>query len=124
MTVFQNDENPLARVREGMQVIDARGAVVGTVKEVKMGDAQAATHYGQRSATDGSFLAEVKSLFVGGEPDVPGELATRLLRLGYIKIDGPGMLGPDRYAAADRVTAVDDQAVHLSVAEEQTVRKN
>ncbi|WP_243859901.1 sodium:calcium antiporter [Amycolatopsis arida] len=42
------------------------------------------------------------------------QLAERMLRLGYVKIDGQGLFGRDRYAAADRVDRVDGDTVVLT----------
>lgn len=52
---------------------------------------------------------------------MPEELAGRLLRLGYLKIDGPTLFERDRYVAADRVAGVEDDIVTLSVPEETTI---
>lgn len=60
-------------------------------------------------------------MFTGAEPDVPEELAARLLRLGNLKIDGPTLFERDRYVAADRVAGVEDDTVTLSVPEETRI---
>jgi hypothetical protein len=116
-----HDENPLAAVRAGMRVVDTRGNPVGVVEQVRMGDPQAVTSQGQAPAAYSSLLDRATSLFTGAEPDVPEELADRLLRLGYLKIDGPTLLERDRYVAADRVAGVEEETVTLSIPEETTV---
>lgn len=90
---------PIHRVREGMQVADLGGAKIGKVVLVKMGDPEALT-------------AEHDP---GAEPYLPDELAERLLRTGFIKIDRKGLLKRDVYAAADEIDAVDGDLVRLSV---------
>jgi hypothetical protein len=57
------------------------------------------------------------------EPDVPEPLRSRLLRSGYIKIDGPGLLDTDRYVASDRVRDVSGERVHLSVRKNELAKE-
>jgi len=90
---------PIHLVREGMQVADAAGSKIGKVVLVKMGDPEAVTVERDRDA----------------DPFLPDELAERLLRTGFIKIDRKGLLKPDVYAAADEIDTVDRDLVRLSV---------
>ena len=90
---------PIHLVREGMQVADASGSTIGKVVLVKMGDPEAVTVEHDPKA----------------EPYVPDELAERLLRTGFIKIDRKGLLKPDVYAGADEIDTVDRDLVRLSV---------
>jgi heat induced stress protein YflT len=90
---------PIHLVREGMQVADAAGSKIGKVVLVKMGDPEAVTVEHDPDA----------------EPHLPDELAERLLRTGFIKIDRKGLLKPDVYTAADEIDTVDRDLVRLSV---------
>jgi heat induced stress protein YflT len=90
---------PIHLVREGMQVADAAGSKIGKVVLVKMGDPEAVTVEHDPDA----------------EPYLPDELAERLLRTGFIKIDRKGLLKPDVYAGADEIDDVDRDLVRLSV---------
>jgi hypothetical protein len=90
---------PIHLIHEGMQVADAAGSKIGKVVLVKMGDPEAVTVERDRDA----------------EPFLPDELAERLLRTGFIKIDRKGLLKPDVYAAADEIDNVDRDLVRLSV---------
>jgi hypothetical protein len=90
---------PIHLVREGMQVADAAGSEIGKVVLVKMGDPEAVTVAHGPDA----------------EPHLPDELAERLLRMGFIKIDRKGLLKQDVYAAADEIDSVDRNLVRLSV---------
>jgi hypothetical protein len=90
---------PIHLVREGMQAADAAGSTIGKVELVKMGDPEAVTVEHDPNA----------------EPNVPGELAERLLRTGFVKIDRKGLLKPDVYAGADEIDTVDHDLVRLSV---------
>lgn len=106
------ESTPIAAVRQGMSVVDVAGERVGIVELVKAGDPEAATSQGQ--AADG-LIAEVKQAFRGGEPRVPAELAPQLVRVGFVKVDGRGLLGRDVYVAAVQVKDVVDDVVHLGV---------
>ena len=122
-TVRTHDDNPLAAVRAGMRVVDTRGNPVGVVEQVRMGDPEAVTSHGQGPAAYSSLLDRAKALFTGAEPEVPEQMAARLLRLGYLKIDGPTLFERDRYVASDRVASVEDETVTLAIPEEETVLK-
>ncbi|NJC23764.1 hypothetical protein BJ994_002840 [Arthrobacter pigmenti] len=103
--------NDLSEVREGMDVLNAGGKKIGTVKSVKMGDPEAVTPEGQTQERGGivNFLSGAFST-----DDVDDERAERLLRLGYVEVDGTG-IGNNFYEAADAVDRVDDDGVHLNV---------
>lgn len=102
----------ISQVREGMRVLDASGEELGTVDIVKMGDPGAAT-VGADEPADPGFIA---SLFVDQhEPDLPEALRDRLLRFGYIKIDGKGWIDTDRYVTGDLIGRIDSDAVTLTV---------
>jgi hypothetical protein len=59
--------------------------------------------------------------FEEAEPDVPEPLRSRLLRTGFVKIDGrgPGFLDTDRYAAADQIAYVGPDGLMLGVSKDQ-----
>jgi hypothetical protein len=95
-----------------MSVVDVAGEHVGTVELVQAGDPEAATHQGQ---TPDGLIEEVKQTFRGGEPRVPTEMASQLVRVGFVKVDGRGLLGRDVYVAAVQVQDVVDDVVHLGV---------
>jgi hypothetical protein len=105
----------LERVRNGMVVVDAAGETIGKVGYVKLGDPEAAT---VDSVDAGNRLDDAVVLALGGhrEPEVPADLAERLLRAGYIKIDDKLPLRPDRhyYAPADEIAAVVGESVRLT----------
>ena len=111
---------PIARVYEGMSVVDAEGKWVGEVELVRMGNPEALTTQGQyRDAVtvDGRWYAE-------GEPDVPRGLRESLLRVGYIKVRRDGVAGigkANHYARADEIAEVSGDRVALSVPEAKLV---
>lgn len=108
------ESTPIAAVRQGMSVVDIAGERVGIVEMVKAGDPEASTSQGQ--VADG-LVAEAKRAFRGGEPRVPAELASQLVRVGFVKVDGRGILGRDVYVAAVQVKEVVDDVVHLGVSQ-------
>ena len=103
---------PMARVTEGMRVLDASGAHVGTVSDFKIGDPGAVTADGQRMDTGtGGIIGAV----LGPEPRVPELQAEHLLRTGYLKIDRSGLFTGSMYVPADDIAEVTDDEVRLVV---------
>jgi hypothetical protein len=99
---------PIELVREEMRVVDRDGKEVGPVELVKLGDPDAATTTGQE---------------LPGEPEVPGELAERLLRKGFLKVDDKGLLDRDYYVEADQSEAVEGNVVRLKVEQDGLLRE-
>jgi hypothetical protein len=121
--MYPDRAGPIAQVVSGMTVVDTTGAEVGKVELVKMGDPEAVTPAGQDvGESEGVVRALADSIF-GSEPDVPGPLAARLLRMGYLKVDGKGLLEADRYVASDQIAGVADGTVRLSVPKEQLTKE-
>jgi hypothetical protein len=104
----------MLEVRSGMQVVDAAGEELGTVEDFKMGDEQAATAEGQTTGRDGGLLEGVAYTFARDDREMSDEQRQRLLRIGYIKVDGAGLFGGHFYIAADRIDRVEGDTVHLS----------
>ena len=101
--------DPVAQVTEGMVVVDASGEEIGSVEFVKMADPGAVT---VSAAQD-----------LATEPDLPGEVADRLLTVGFVKIDGKGLFARDRYVEANKIDHVSDDRVYLSVAKADVARE-
>jgi hypothetical protein len=114
----------LGLVRQGMEVYDAEGNKIGTVKRVYMGggndpadvrrqrqDAGADPAAGPHEA-DSTFLGDLFESFTptGGMPD---ELRQKLEREGFVEIDAGGLFSDDRYATPDRIAEVTDDRVIL-----------
>jgi uncharacterized membrane protein len=112
----------LERVRQGMMVVDSEGETIGKVAYTKMGDAEAAT---VDSVDAGNQFGDAIVLALGGhrEPDVPADLAERLLRAGYVKIDDRRPLHPAHtyYASADEIAAVVGESVRLTKLRSQLI---
>jgi hypothetical protein len=119
-----NDEGVMARVREGMRVLDAAGQDVGKVEYFEMGDPEAATTAGNDLPASPLVSAAAEAIVPGeGEPDVPEPLRTRLRRTGFIKIDGPGLLARDRYVSSEQVREVSEDRVRLTVRKDELAKE-
>jgi hypothetical protein len=107
-----SEQDRLAQVREGMEVVDRGGERVGTVKEVRIGDPGAVTGEGQQESN-----IEVFDRFSGAifDRELPEQERARLNRLGYVQIDAAGLFQGDRFAAGDEVDRVEGDTVHLTV---------
>lgn len=103
-----------------MDVFDSTGKKVGSVERIRMGDPEADTAQGQGAAGAADPLTRfADALGVTPNPDLPPALADRLLRRGFIKINGKGLLSRDFFVEADQIDRVDERSVHLaSTAEE------
>ena len=110
-------ESPMARIREGMRVIDATGEEIGTVEVVRMGDPQAMS-LGPDAGTEDRIVEWVD------EPDLPASLRARLLRTGFIKVDVKGLFKGSRYVAAEEIDSVSGDTVTLAIAKEQMVEED
>ncbi|MER7367944.1 DUF2171 domain-containing protein [Nonomuraea wenchangensis] len=104
----------ISQVHTGMKVVDRDGKEVGTVELVKMGDPQAATTDGQQPGRSPGFVPVLSDVFGHAEPDLPPALAARLLRTGFVKVDGRGLFARDLYVAPEQVARIEDNVVHLS----------
>jgi len=106
----------IARVQEGMRVVDATGEDLGKVAYVKMGDPEAVTTQGNETRATGLTEGFADVVAPGGrEPDMPDPVRTNLLRTGFVKIKGHGLFAKDRYVSIERVRDVLDDEVRLDV---------
>jgi len=54
---------------------------------------------------------------------VPAALAARLMRVGFVKADGKGVLDRGFYVSASQVAAVSGDVVRLSVSRDELIRE-
>lgn len=106
----------IERVVEGMKVIDADGKDIGRVEFVKMGDPEATTTEGNEPTVSAGYIPLTDD---ADEPEVPQPLRSDLLRVGFVKVDGPGLFDHDRYFRADVIQDVDGDVVRLRLPEER-----
>lgn len=114
--------HPIVAVVAGMRVVDSADHEIGTVGYVRMGDPEAVTTQGQEYPPR-TLVDEIAEAIVGPEPDLPPSIAARLLRVGFLKVDGAG-LATDRYVAADEIADVTDDRVLLKVTGEMLARES
>ncbi|MFU8850991.1 hypothetical protein ACNAW0_08415 [Micromonospora sp. SL1-18] len=108
-------QETISRVTTGMRVIDSTGVEVGTVDLVQRGDPNAVTVQAPAGIDPGGSLDELIESAAVEEPDVPADLAARLLRSGYLKVSTELARAGAVYVLADRITAVTDDGVRLDV---------
>src|SRR5262245_41876376 len=109
---------PLEQVTEGMKVVDAAGAEIGTVEFISMGDPGAATSEGNDIRySQGNLLTDIAEAISDElpEPQLPEPLRSRFLIAGFIKIDGGGLGDSDWYASSDMLQGVSEDTVRLKV---------
>ena len=117
----------IEQVTEGMAVIDAAGEKVGKVEYVQMGDPQAVTTEGNEPNVGEPGLLGGFGRAIGGdqgEPDVAEPGRSTLLRYGFLKVDGPGLTGTDRYVRSDLIGSVSEDTVTLRVNKDQLPRES
>ena len=114
-----DNPGPIASVREGMEVVDVDGKKVGKVDRVQMGDPDANT-VDTGDADRSGFLNDLGDTFgLGDDPDVPGTLRDRLMRVGYLKLDEHWLTGSGKFVSAELIAEVSGDTVHLSVTKDQ-----
>lgn len=107
-------QGSVSRITTGMRVLDAGGTEVGTVDLVQRGDPNAVTVQAP-TADPGSSLDELIESAATEEPDVPADLAARLLRSGYLKVSTGLAWTGAVYVLADQIATVADDEVRLTV---------
>jgi len=109
-------------VEEGMPVVDAAGEKLGKVVYIHMGDPDAES--ADSNLVDVSGYLPGRSLFAAVEPHLPEPLFRRLMRVGFIKVEGAGLLRCERhYVAADQIAAVEGGTVRLAVRKDQLIEE-
>jgi hypothetical protein len=121
MTEFTGPTGPIRDVTTGMTVTDAGGETVGTVDEVHMADAGAATGAGQSPDQPGGPVTWIAEAF-GTDTDMDQQAQERLIRLGYVRVDARGLFSGHRYVEAEQIATVTGDEVRLSVAADQLLR--
>ena len=103
---FGTEQGPLAQVREGMDVVDAAGEQLGTVRQVYFG---------------GEDLSEAAVPGDSALNDVPSGLRGRLAAAGFLEI-ATGFLQANRYATGEQVAAVGADGVRLAAGKDALAR--
>jgi hypothetical protein len=106
----------IERVQEGMRVIDADGKDIGYVQHLKMGDPEALTTEGNEPTVSAGYIPLTDD---ANEPEVAEPIRSDLLRVGYVKVDGPDLFDTDRYLRADVIERVEGDKVYLRLPRER-----
>jgi hypothetical protein len=118
-------QNALNHVREGMKVVDQAHETIGTVEWVRLSDEDPSTP--QPEIVEGSAEQPDRSpvdTLARLQPDrLPGELRARLLREGFIRVEGAGLFGPDRYVLPKQIQSVSQGEVTLKVAKAELIKE-
>jgi hypothetical protein len=119
------EDAPIEQVRENMRVVDRTGGELGRVELVKMGDPEAVTTAGQEEdEASGGLVGVLRRTIGGAEPDVPAPFAARLLRQGFLKVDGKGALDRELYVSADQIDKVENDEVHLNTDKQNLIKEH
>ncbi|MEV6816525.1 hypothetical protein [Micromonospora sp. NPDC051296] len=108
-----DQQTTVSRVNTGMRVVDSAGIDVGTVDLVQRGDPNAVTVQAP-VADPGSSLDELIESAAVEEPDVPADLAARLLRTGYLKVSTDLVPTGAVYVLADQIATISENQVLLN----------
>jgi len=101
-----------------MTVYDSDNNAIGDVDFVQFGDDNPSTTVAEAATTQGTTadstrMDEILKDMFTVRNDIPEEVQSRFLRLGYIRIDR-SLFKADRYAIADQIASVWDEAVYLT----------
>lgn len=113
----------LGEVQPGMPVEDVASERIGHVAYVQIGDLSA--DVSDRSL---GFPGEGMAMALGArpEPHVAPEMVSRMLQIGFIKVDDTRRFRPDHhfYAMANEIVSVDDKTVRLSKACDELIKSS
>jgi hypothetical protein len=115
----------ISQITQGMHVVDVNNDDIGKVAIVAMGDPDAATIDTTDTGEEFGLITPVaRALGTDDEPDVENQsLRERLLRAGYIKIDGKGWFGSDLYAGSAQIASVSGDTVRLNTTKDELVKE-
>ena len=106
----------LELVREGMAVVDNTGAHVGSVRDLKLGDPEAASAEGHVRSHSGGLAGLLRLPQMDALSTVPDEERAHLLRTGYIDIRRDGLLHHGSLlVAADEIDRVEHDIIVLRI---------
>jgi hypothetical protein len=111
----------LNMIKGGMTVIDAAGDEIGVVENVYLGTRNdEAIEAGNAMATSPAVDLSDSDTFVEHMAkalipmEIPEELAKRLLRSGYVRVNVSGLFAGDRFVMPDQIASVTDGRVRLN----------
>jgi hypothetical protein len=117
----------LTTVKEGMEVYDRQGNMIGHVTDLYMGTSNpqsnergvgSATAQG-RETRDNSLIDDIARAF--GDNKIPEVLQARLLRSGFIEINGGALLSRTAYILPNQIDQVAGNRIDLRVGRDELV---
>lgn len=102
----KQEDEPLRGIREGMPVYDWENKRLGTVKYVQYPDENVAVNL---------------TMYITSLDNVPVDMRTRLLREGFIQVEG-GLFAADRYVTPDQIYKVTNDHIKLRVIREAVLK--
>ena len=124
-------DNPiLEQIEEDMDVYDRAGDKIGEVGDVylgSVGEDAVAEGRGPATADDPdqpgrhSFIHELAEVFTGRD-ELPEVVRNRLLRQGFIRVDGSGLFESDYYVTPEQIASVSRDRVQLNVSRDELIK--
>ncbi len=117
----------LSKVYKGMEVYDVEGDKVGTVERVFLGAVGQESEnraQGPRTAPvpdptkDESFVEDLSDVF-DPEDKIPDVVRERLLRHGFIRVEGAELFDQDQYVIPEQIAAIDEDGVKLRIVRDE-----
>lgn len=125
------EQSILNDVHEGMAVYDAKRNKIGEVETVHFGVAgegtrAQATGPATVAPADTGYDQPIVDLFasVFSPGEVPDQLAQKLYRTGFVRIDSAGLFAADRYVTPEQIARVDKNGVYLTVSRDELVERS
>lgn len=127
----------LEHIHEGMKVYDRNDNEIGKVESVFFGSVSpedadrglgpASTSEADEPHTEAPLLFDFAfggAVSPSGEDDHASEvIRARLIREGYVEVEGAGLFSGDHLVLPDQIQSVGDDRIHLSVAKDDLISK-
>lgn len=120
-----HDDHIFAHIEEGMDVYDRGNNRIGTVERIYYGEMGSSEPTSSIEDATGpltgddteypmgdTFMENIAEAFTGGA-EIPETLRGRLLREGFIYVNGAGLFADDLYVLPDQVATISDDKVIL-----------
>lgn len=103
-------------IHKGMDVVDTNRETVGKVDQVYFG-----SDTSEQSSGQGGLLENVVRSLTGDDR-IPEVLRQRLLREGYLRIDGAGLFTGHSYVLPEQIDIVASEKVGINVTREELIK--
>jgi len=117
-----------ANLHDGMIVVDRDMNLIGKVETFRASD-EDPTHPGPETVTgspiveqDRNSLTAILADVFRPDDELPQEMQEKLLRDGFIRVDGEGLFAADRYVFPEQIERVDGDRIVLKVSRDSLFR--